>query len=64
MNHPIVLRIQANDAFEQVEIPIVHKQILRCEAIAEWESESGKGHNVFTEVESSCEDDRYQKHGQ
>jgi len=64
MNHPIVLRIQANYAFKQIEIPIVHKQILRREAITERESESGKGHNVFAEIQSSCEDDRHQKHGQ
>ena len=64
MNHPIVLCIQANDAFEQVEIPIVHEQILRCEAITEWESKSRQGHNVFTKVESSREDHRHQKHGQ
>jgi hypothetical protein len=35
MNHPIVLRIQTNDTFEQIEIPIIHNQILHGETVQE-----------------------------
>jgi hypothetical protein len=63
MNHPIVLCIQANDAFEQIKIPIVHEQILRCKAIAKRKRESRQRHNVFSKVETSGKDDCHQKHG-
>jgi hypothetical protein len=61
MNHPIVLRIQTYNSLEQIEIPIVHKQVLRGITVGEREYESRNGHNVFSKIQSSCEDNRHQQ---
>jgi hypothetical protein len=56
MNHPIILRVQTNNALEQIEIPVIHKQILHGKAIHDREYKSSQGHNVLSEIISSGED--------
>jgi hypothetical protein len=59
MNDPIVLGIQTNNSLEQIEIPVIHKQILHSEAIQDREKKSRDRHNVFTEIISAREDYGY-----
>jgi hypothetical protein len=63
MNHPIVIGIQANNSFEQIEIPIVHEQVLHGETVQEGKYKSCYGHNVLSEIISAREDNRNKKHG-
>jgi hypothetical protein len=64
MNHPIVLRVQTYNSLEQIEIPVIHNQILHAEAIQKWEDESRNRHDVFSDIVSSCEDYSHQQDGQ